>query len=182
LKLTSGANILASTITPFVTGAVAAGINQNIQQSLSSAGPFGAALSTLGTGLVNQAFNSIGNSIFSGASSGATGSNYKSFPGAGDEPPADYGGSSYTLGPTGGDVVFSIQPANQGPQAFGINEAVNAPKSATTLPLSQFSSVPLTAGSPEINTAKLVSMGTTGDSNLSIVGTANTNFSSLRFR
>jgi hypothetical protein len=34
IPLTSGANILASTITPFVTSSVAAGINQNLQQSL----------------------------------------------------------------------------------------------------------------------------------------------------
>ena len=33
IPLTSGTNILASTITPFVTSTIAAGINQNLQQS-----------------------------------------------------------------------------------------------------------------------------------------------------
>lgn len=129
LSLTSGANLLASTITPYVTGNLAAGINQSIQKSLQSAGPFGPALSTLGTGLVNQAFGGITDAIF-GASSAGSGENYKMFPGGGGEPPADYGGSSYTLN----DVVFSIQPANQGPQAFGLDQATTFPKSITTLP------------------------------------------------
>lgn len=158
LKLNSGANVLASTITPYITGATAAAINQNIQQSLKSAGPFGAALSTLGTGLVNQTFNGLTNTISSSTLKGATGPNYKSFPGAGNEPPADYGGNSYTIGPSGSDVVFSIQPANQGPQAFGVSQAVNFPKSFTTLPFNQLSSMPLLSGNSTINTLKKASM------------------------
>ncbi len=63
LSLTSGANLLASTLTPYVTSQVAAGINQSIQQSLRSAGPFGPALSIAGTGLVNQLFNGVGDLI-----------------------------------------------------------------------------------------------------------------------
>ena len=63
LPLNTGANILASTITPFVTGAVAQGINQTIQQSLQSAGPFGPILSNLGTGLINQAFNGLAGNL-----------------------------------------------------------------------------------------------------------------------
>lgn len=129
LSLTSGANILASTVTPYVTSSVAAGINQSINNSLKSAGPFGPILSNLGTSLVDQAFGGISNAIF-GATDTAT--NYKMFPGGGGEgeAPADYGGSAYTLT----DVVFSIQPANQGPQAFGDYSAAFDPKFGTKVP------------------------------------------------
>ena len=125
--LNTGANLLASTITPYVTGNIAAGINQNIQQSLQGAGAFGPILSNLGTGLVNQAFQGITNGIF-GATDIAT--NFTMFPGGGGEPSADYGGSSYTLT----DVVFSLQPANQGTQLFGETSSYWNPTSETTLP------------------------------------------------
>lgn len=151
LQLTSGANLLASTITPFITGNVAAGINQNIQQALQSAGPFGPALSIVGTGLVNQALGGLGNTIFGNATQGP---NFKSFPGGGGEPPADYGGSSYTLT----DVVFSLQPANQGPQLFGLNSAINFPKSITTLPFNQLVKMPLLGGNDTANKLKQSSM------------------------
>jgi hypothetical protein len=156
LMLNSGANLLASTITPYVTSSVAAGINQSIQQSLQSAGPFGNLLSEVGTGLVNQVFQGITGNI-----AGAAGfsQSYKSFAGAGNEPPADYsGGGSYTLGPNGRDVVFSIQPANQGPQAFGLNQSINFPTSITTLPFNELSNMPLLAGSATVNTLKKSSM------------------------
>jgi len=151
LKLNSGANILASTITPYVTSSVAAGINQSINTSLKSAGPFGPILSNLGTTLTNQVFNGFSNAIF-GATDTAT--NYKMFPGGGGEAPADYGGSSYTLN----EVVFSIQPANQGPQAFGLAQSYSLPKSITTLPFNQLSSMPLLAGSATANTLKQSAM------------------------
>lgn len=133
LSLNSGANILASTITPYVTGSVAAGINQSIQQSLQSAGPFGPILSNLGTNLVNQALGGVANTILGAAGIGGT--NVKMFPGGGGpgEAPADYGGVSYTLQ----DVVFSIQPANQGPQTFGESQGLALPKTATTLPFDE---------------------------------------------
>jgi hypothetical protein len=153
LSLTSGSNLLASTITPYVTGNVAAGINQSIQKSLQSAGPFGPALSTLGTGLVNQVSRGITNSIFAAASPGS-GLNYKMFPGGGGEPPADYGGRSYTLG----DVVFSLQPANQGPQAFGLDQATTFPKSITTLPFNDLASMPPLAPNATANAIKSASM------------------------
>jgi hypothetical protein len=147
LKLDSGANILASTITPYVTGAVAGGINQQIQQSLKNAGPFGPLLSSFGTQAVNQVFNSATNAIF-GATDTAT--NYKMFPGGGGpgESPADYGGSSYTLT----DVVFSLQRANQGPQAFGESQTISLPKTLTTVGIDQFTSAPPVAN----NTANVL--------------------------
>jgi hypothetical protein len=141
-SLNSGANILASTVTPYVTGAVAAGINQQIGQSLRGAGAFGPILTNLGTGLVNQAANSITNAIF-GATDTAT--NFKMFPGGGNEPPADYGGSSYTLT----DVVFSLRVANQGPQAFGDFSYENFPLSQTTLPWGTLNGDAFGVGSPE---------------------------------
>lgn len=157
LSLTSGANILASTITPYVTGAVAAGINQSINNSLKSAGPFGPILSNIGTSLVNQTFNGISNAIF-GATDTAT--NYKMFPGGGGqgEAPADYGGSAYTLT----DVVFSLRLANQGPQSFGDSQAVNNPKSSTTLPTTDYTSMPPNAKSLAVNDIKAASMGVPG--------------------
>jgi hypothetical protein len=156
LSLTSGANLLASTITPYITGNVAAGINQSIQKSLQSAGPFGPALSTLGTGLVNQAFGGITNAIF-GAASPGSGANYKMFPGGGGEPEAVYDGSVYTLN----DIVFSIQPANQGPQAFGLDQATTFPTSLTTMSWNDSLGTNLNAPSASIDALKYGSM--TGD-------------------
>lgn len=149
LSLNSGANFLASTITPYITSSVAAGINQNINNSLKSAGAFGPILSNLGSSLANQAFNGISNAIFAGTD---TATNYKMFPGGGGdgEAPADYGGSSYTLS----DVVFSLQPANQGPQAFGDTQAYSLPKTITTLPFGEVTSMPLLAGSATANKLK----------------------------
>lgn len=151
LSLTSGANILASTVTPYVTGAVAAGINQSINNSLKSAGPFGTILSNLGTSLVNQAFGGLSNAI-TGATEPGKATNYKMFPGGGGEgeAPANYGGSSYTLT----DVVFSLQPANQGPQAFGDAQSYSFPKTLTTLPFGEVTSMPLLAGSSTANKLK----------------------------
>jgi hypothetical protein len=156
-SLNSGANLLASTITPYVTSSVAGGINQNIQQSLKNAGPFGPVLSGLGTGLVNQATQGITNAIFGAATPGSgNATNYKMFPGGGGtgEAPADYGGSSYTLD----EVVFSLKPANKGPQTEGEAQATNSPTSATTLADTSYTSMPPTAGNPLINSLKEESM------------------------
>jgi hypothetical protein len=142
IKLDSGANLLATTLTPYVTSSVAAGINQSIQKSLQSAGPFGPVLSTLATSTVNQLFNGLSNSLTEASSTG-TGYGNKTFPGAGSEPPADYaGGNAYTLGSNGGDVVFSIQPANQGPQAFGLAKNAYLPTAITSIPVKEFTKVP----------------------------------------
>ena len=150
LSLTSGTNLLASTITPFVTSSVAAGINQSIQQSLQSAGPFGNLLSDVGTGIVDQLAQGLGASL-----GGSNATNYKMFPGGGgDEARSDYGGNAYTLD----DVVFSLQPANQGPQAFGLGESLNFSKSLTTQPFTELSKMPLSAGSATANTLKQSAM------------------------
>lgn len=155
IKLDSGANLLATTLTPYVTSSVAAGINQSIQKSLQSAGPFGPVLSTFATTTVNQLFGGLADAI-GGASSTGTGYGNKTFPGAGSEPPADYaGGNAYTLGSTGGDVVFSIQPANQGPQAFGLAKNAYLPTAITSIPVKEFTKVPFNVNNYTANRIKL---------------------------
>ncbi len=157
IPLTSGTNILASTITPFVTSTIAAGINQNLQQSLQAAGPFGPLLSSLGTNLVNQAFGSVASGL--GAASTNV-ENYKMFPGAdgiGEAPAVYNNGSAYTLT----DIVFSIQPANQGPQQFGQEQAISDPKSATTVATTQIagnSGTATSAAQEQSNTIKAEKM------------------------
>ena len=159
LNLTSGANLLASTITPYVTSQVAAGINQSIQNSLKSAGAFGPVLSTLGTSFVNQAFQGLTNSIFGNATGAGNGNatNYKMFPGGGisGESKADYGGASaYTLT----DVVFNLRPANRGPQQSGLEQATNDPKSITSIPANQFTKTPFNVKNYTAKEIKSVAM------------------------
>ncbi len=141
LSLTSGANILASTITPYVTSGLAQGINQSIQNSLKSAGPLGSVLAEIGTGLVNQGFNGLSNLITGATTPGSGaggGQSSKFFPGAGNEPDANYNsGGAYTLGTNGPDVVIAIRPANSGPLALATAEAINNPSTPTTVPTTQ---------------------------------------------
>ena len=160
LNLTSGANLLASTITPYVTSQVAAGINQSIQSSLKSAGAFGPVLSTLGTSFVNQSFQGLTNSIFNNATGTGNGNatNYKMFPGGGisGESKADYGGgSAYTLT----DVVFTLRPANRGPQQSGLEQATNDPKSPTTVSANQRTATNYTVKNPVVQKFRQAAMG-----------------------
>ena len=152
ISINSGANFLASTVTPYITGTTAAGINQAINNSLKNAGPFAGVLSGVATGLVSQVFGGITNAI-TGAS-GGFGSSYRTFPGGSDsEPNSNYGKKAYTLGLNGRDVVFSIQPANQGPQTFGAS-SFSFPTSITTLPFNELTSMPLLAGNKTANILK----------------------------
>jgi hypothetical protein len=158
LSLDSGANILATQITPFVTGAVAAGINQSIGQALQSAGDFGPILSTASSTLVNELFNGATNAIF-GSTTADPGVSTKMFPGAGQEPPADYsGGTAYTLGSNGSDVIFSLQPANKGPQNFGLSQAINTPPTSTTSPFDSFVSSAVSAPNATADAVKFAAM------------------------
>ena len=154
LKLDSGANILASTITPYVTGAVAGGINQQIQKSLKNAGPFGPLLSNVGTQLVNQAANSLTNAI-TGATTPGSGLNIKMYPGGGGpgETEANYGGKAFTLN----DVVFTLERATGRVQATGEEQTTSLPKSLTTVAIDQFTSAPPIANKA-INSIKQASM------------------------
>ncbi len=155
-SLASGSNLLASQITPFVTSQVAAGINQNIQQSLQSAGAFGSILSIASGQIVNQLFGGLANS-----EAGATGDSWglKAFPGGGGEAKADYSGANpYTLGPNGGDVMFSLQLANQGPQNFGLDQAINDPASTTFVPYDHFINPSFSAPNATANALKFAAM------------------------
>lgn len=165
LSLNTGANVLASTITPYVTGALAQGINQSIQNSLKGAGPLGPVLSQIGTGLVNQGLNGLTN-LIGGATTPGTGAGgsqaSKFFPGAGAEPPADYGGgNAYTLGSNGPDVVIAIRPANSGPQTYENYSSIFNPVTPTTLPLTSVKD-PASIQNSAINGIKRTSMYTAG--------------------
>jgi hypothetical protein len=151
LKLDSGANILASTITPYVTSQLAAGLNQNIQQSLQSAGPFGPFLSDLSSTLLDQVQAGLSGEILGGTGQAI---NYKMFPGGGGEGSADYGGVAYTLT----DVVFSLRPANRGPQQDGLAQATNTPTSSTTMASNQLKDVAGAGGNQVANTLKSAAM------------------------
>jgi hypothetical protein len=154
----SGLNLLATSVTPYVNSAISAGINQAIGNSLRNAGPFAGVLSGVATGFVSQVANNLLGGAFNAAGSGF-GSSYKTFPGGSDsDPKADYGDRAYTLGPDGRDVVFSLQPANQGPQAFGLSQATSLPTSSTKLSFNQLSSMPLFAPNATANALKNAAM------------------------
>jgi hypothetical protein len=161
-NLTSGATVLASTVTPFVTTSIAAGINQSISNSLQNAGPFAGVLSGVSTSLVGAAAGGITNAIFGGAAGGFA-SDYKTFPGGSDsDPDADYGGIAYTRT----DVVFSIQPANAGPQSFGDLSAAFS-DSFTTLPFGDLVNSDFGVDYPAVNDFKSGAM----KGNLEVFGT-----------
>lgn len=114
IDLTSGQNFLSTVLTQGLTPILASSVNSTIQDSLATAGPFGSVFANPGSGLAG--------SLLGGGGGQLTPDNSPSlrFPGASEEPPAYYGGGgSYALGDGGADVVFSLQPANQGPQLFG---------------------------------------------------------------
>lgn len=160
--LDAGKNVLAPSITPYITGTLASQINRSIKKSLESAGPFGPILSSAATKLTRRALGGISatidSTLFGGgdvedvvtAAAGPSSTNYKMFPGGGGEPAADYGGSSYTLT----DVVFSLQPANQGPQAFGDYSAAFDPKFGSKLPFGDLINADFSVEYPAVNSFK----------------------------
>jgi hypothetical protein len=147
LNLTNGQDFLASVITPSIGPLLSAGINQTISNSLESAGPFGPVLSSIGSSLVSTTVSNLfgGNrgGVTLGEGGGLPAGPSRRFPGASsNDPEADYsGGGAYTLGPLGPDVVFSLQPANQGPQLFGELEGLDS-KSFTSFSAKDFSTTP----------------------------------------
>lgn len=159
ILLDSGKEVLASSLTQYLTGPLASEINNSIGKSLESAGPFGPVLSSAANSLVSTALGGIGGAIGGaipgggggvGGVAGGNATNYKMFPGGGDEPPADYGGNAYTLE----DVVFSIQPANQGPQTFGDAAAAFDPKIGTKLPFGDLINADFGVDYPLVNDLK----------------------------
>ncbi len=164
INISSGANFLASTITPFVNTVTAAGINQAINNSLQNAGPFAGVLSGVATGLVSQISNNLLGGAFGGAA-GGFGSSFKTFPGgSASDPEANYGGKAFTLGLNGSDVVFSLQPANQGPQAFGDLLSPLGPTYDTKLSFDQLTNTDFPVQYDALNSLKRDSMfsGTEG--------------------
>lgn len=158
VSASSGRNLLASAITPFVNTVTAAGINQAINNSLQNAGPFAGVLSGVATGVVTQIANNLLGGAFGGAAGGFS-SSYKTFPGGSDaDPSANYDGKAYTLGLNGSDVVFSLQPANQGPQAFGLAQGISFPTSIPTLPFNQLVSMPPLVPNATANALKNAAM------------------------
>jgi hypothetical protein len=86
-----------------------------------------------------------GGGLLGGMGGGGGGGN-KVWPGGGGSGPSNYGGFMHNLGPNGSDVVFSIVPANNGPQTQGLQSAISNPTTATTLPTNNFTNqVPSTA-------------------------------------
>jgi len=158
LDLTSGSNFLASTITPLVTSTLAAGINQTIDQTLKAAGPFQPLLSQVSANLVNRGFAGINNLLAGGTGGVAAGtSGTKAFPGAGNEPNAEYaGGGAYTLGTNGRDVVFSIRPANEGPQSEGVELSQTGIFAPTSLSINEIVNIGYSGigANPVVNTLK----------------------------
>jgi hypothetical protein len=155
VSLFSGNNALASTLTSLMSSGLSFEANQNIGKALSSAGGFGPILSQLG-GLFGG--GGAGGSTNPSATQGDSWGQ-KAFPGAGDEPKADYaGGGPYTLGTNGSDVVFSLQPANKGPQSSGLDKSINDPASSTTVPKGDLTKPYVSAPNPTADAAKSATM------------------------
>jgi hypothetical protein len=155
--LNAGANVLAPSLTRFLGGSQAYGINQQLGTSLRNAGSFGSLLSRGGASNLASVASLAGGvgSAASGVAGALIGAaNYIMFPGAGNEGASNYAGVPYTLQ----DVTFSLQPANRGPQSFGTSQSTSFPKSMTTLPFNEYTSMPPLAGSPTANALKSSSM------------------------
>lgn len=140
LDLTAGNNILKSQVTPFLTASVSQALNQQVSQSLQGAGPLGPVLSQISS----QTVTALGQGLL-GLIGGGNGGSWngvsdptQQWPGAGEnESEVNYAGRAYTTGTGGPDVVFSIQPANAGPQSFG-SAAFDTPFTSTSLPLTSY--------------------------------------------
>lgn len=162
LSLTSGSNFLAATVTPYVTNSLAAGINQTIGNTLQAAGPFQPLLSQITTNLTDRGVAGLNNLFGNGGNASPVGSTgTKAFPGAGNEPGAEYsGGGAYSLGTNGKDVVFSIRPANDGPQSEGIELSQSGIFSPTTIPYNDLASIGYGSigANPIVNEVKLQDM------------------------
>jgi len=154
VSLSSGSNVLASTMTSLLSSGLSFGANKDIGKTLESAGQFGSLLSQLGGSSGGGAGGSTNPSATQGDPWGK-----KAFPGAGDEPKADYaGGGPYTLGTNGSDVVFSLQPANKGPQSSGLDKSINDPASPTTVPKGDRTKPDVSAQNSTADTAKTAAM------------------------
>jgi len=165
-------NIAGSVLTPGLVrgGQEVLGNFLNDQLVNSGAlGPFGPLVSGLAQGVVSNLAGNLLGGIFGGSFTNSNPNQW--FPGAGNEPDADYGGRLYTPGPNGPDVVFSIKSAESaavadnvsywyGPDApdLGVaagltsTQATNSPFSSGNLfskPINNFDPTLYGAGTPE---------------------------------
>jgi len=170
LDLTAGQDILKSQISPFLTSTLTQSLNQVVSNSLGGLGPAAPVLSQV----FGQATTALGLNFLGGLGGGSgvwegVSEPTQQWPGAGGdtETPANYGGSAFSTGSGGPDVVFSIQPANQGPQLTGSplggsGNSAGGGSTPVTLPITNYTTeVPSSAGGA-FNagfTAKAESMG-----------------------
>ena len=114
-------------------------------------GGFGAGELLAGAGAgVGSLLSGLGSGVGSllGGLGGAVANN-KIWPGGGGNGPSDYGGFMHNLGQNGPDVVFSIVPANNGPQTAGLNTALSNPIVGTTLPTNVFTNTVPSVAAPD---------------------------------
>lgn len=173
VDISAGAQVLTTQISPFVSTVAAAEVSTSVSNALQGsglAGQFlglaaGQATFALTQGIYDTLFGGLVSDLLGGltgtTSWNGVGEPTQQWPGAGSEPNANYNGSSYSLGSGGPDVIFSIQPANQGPQAFGL-ESIDLPETFTTMPLNNFTTTVPNNFSPAFDAAfntKIQSMG-----------------------
>jgi hypothetical protein len=152
LNLTSGQNFKQSQLTSLISPQSSNQMKGATKSTFGSIGSFSSILPKLpqfskgfgGSGLGNLGGGLLGGGGgLGGAISSAAG---KIWPGGGGRGPSNYGGFMHNLGPNGPDVVFSLVPANNGPQTQELQTAMNNPTTATTLPTNNFTNqVPSTA-------------------------------------
>lgn len=143
LDLTAGQNILKTQVTPFLTTGVTQALNQTVSNSLGGLGPAAPVVSQI----FSQATTALGLSFLGGlfgvqGSWNGVSSPTRQWPGAGSEPDANYGSSNFSGGTGGPDVIFSIRPANQGPQLTGSEAFSVSDLSPTTVALNAFTGTP----------------------------------------
>ena len=150
LNLSSGQNFKQSQLTSLISPQSSSQMKGATKNTFGSIGSFSSILPKLpqfskgfgGSGLGNLAGGFLGGGGVGAVSSAAS----KIWPGGGGSGPSNYGGFMHNLGPNGSDVVFSIVPANNGPQTQGLQTAINNPTTPTTLPTNNFTNqVPSTA-------------------------------------
>ena len=122
VDLTAGQNILRTQVTPYLTSGVVQSLNQSVSNSLQGLGIAAPVVSQI----FSQASTALGQTFLGGlfgvgGSWNGVSSPTQQWPGASGEPKANYGASAYSTGSGGPDVIFSIQPANRGPQLSGLN-------------------------------------------------------------
>ena len=172
LNLTNGQNVQQSQLTSLISPALSGQMTDLTQNTLGSVGSLSSVLPVVSQfstgfgggsdGLLGAAGGLLGGFGGGGGAASAIGNvASRIWAGGGGNGPSDYGGFMHNLGPNGSDVVFSIVPANSGPQSSGLKEAVSSPTVATTLPANVFTTAPPQKASPaftELSKTKLFVM------------------------